>query len=231
MTGQRLLPNTGLTNRWTVGTSGWGPGMDANLAALDALLFLNAISSSVTAPPMTPAQGDRYIVGVGGTGAWAGQDNKVAVYLDAAWTFYPPAIGWIAYVQDLTGELRFDGAAWSTGSTPYDFQMFRYQLPNPPVAGVGEPIVSLLLPRRVTLPVGLVGSRASLKVATTSALNLKLYQNATQVGTVAFAALATAGTFTLASATVYNPGDVFEVYPDALDPTARGLRLVIVGYR
>lgn len=45
------------------------------------------------APPVSPADGDRHIVGVG-TGAWATHNNELARYVaeGAFWQFYPPGI-------------------------------------------------------------------------------------------------------------------------------------------
>jgi hypothetical protein len=43
-----------------------------------------------TTPPATGADGDLYIVGVGATGAWAGQDNNLARFVDEGnfWEFF-----------------------------------------------------------------------------------------------------------------------------------------------
>lgn len=113
MTGERVLPNLGLTNRWTAGSDGWGGGMDADFAMLDALLFLSVKSATLAAPPTSPAEGDRYIVPAGATGAWAAQDTKIAVRVDSAWTFYTPRVGWKAYVVDADKDFRFKAGAWS----------------------------------------------------------------------------------------------------------------------
>lgn len=113
MTGERLLPNLGLTNRWTTGSDAWGVGMDADLAMLDALLFLAVKSATQAAPPASPAEGDRYIVAAPATGAWAGKETNLAVRVDGAWTFYVPRAGWKADVLDVPGVQRFDGTAWA----------------------------------------------------------------------------------------------------------------------
>jgi hypothetical protein len=54
-----------------------------------------------TAPTGSPdTDGDRYIVATGGTGDFAGQDAKVALYLGTAWAFREAPPGSIAWVQD-----------------------------------------------------------------------------------------------------------------------------------
>ena len=95
------------------------------LRQLDAVVQLAVISADLTSPPLQPDEGARYIVAAGGSGDWAGQDGKVAVWTDAAWMFYEPNAGWRADVLATGGMVRFDGSVWSdpaTGSlqnTPY----------------------------------------------------------------------------------------------------------------
>lgn len=228
MTGQRTLPNLGLTNRWTPGTNGWAPGMDLNLAALDALLFLTVQSAALTTPPASPIEGARYIVPAGATGAWAGKDNQIAVELDGAWTFYTARAGWRARVSEVTSDYLFDGAAWAPEVRPYDFQIFRYRIPASP-----EPILSLVMGRAITFPAGLTGSRATAKTApTVAAVDMAIMQNTTQVGTIHFAIGATVGTFSFATAVTFAIGDILEILPPTTANAAfGGLRVIIIGNR
>lgn len=83
------------------------------IAQLDAVVQLNVDALDRTAPPAAPAPGARHIVGVGATGAWAGQDNAVAVFDAQSWRFYAPAIGWTAYLRDTATLAAFDGAGWA----------------------------------------------------------------------------------------------------------------------
>lgn len=62
-------------------------GLNEALKIVDMLLQLSVASVGDTAPPGSPAEGDRYIVGASATGAWASHDGELAEYLDAAWTF------------------------------------------------------------------------------------------------------------------------------------------------
>jgi hypothetical protein len=48
------------------------------LQLLDALVQLSAIARDQTAPPASPAEGERYLVGAGATGAFAGKDLQIA---------------------------------------------------------------------------------------------------------------------------------------------------------
>ena len=82
------------------------------LAMLDALVQLSVLSDTVSAPPATPSEGDRYIAPAGGTGAFAGIAGRIVSYQSGAWTNFVPQRGWVAYIVD-RAELRyFDGAVW-----------------------------------------------------------------------------------------------------------------------
>jgi hypothetical protein len=66
-------------------------------------------------PPGSPANGDRYIVAASGTGAWVGQDAKVAVWNGSAWVFYTPKVGWLAYIEDEQKITAYKVTGWSAG--------------------------------------------------------------------------------------------------------------------
>ena len=66
----------------------------------------------LTAPPGGPAEGDRYIVATGGTGAWAGHDNDITEWNGTAWIFFTPNEGTWCEVEDENTVYIFDGSAW-----------------------------------------------------------------------------------------------------------------------
>lgn len=84
------------------------------LAMLDAIVQLAVLDRDLTSPPGAPDEGDRYIVAAGATGAWDGQDGKVAVRQDGAWVFLSPRAGWLALVADEGEFFHFTGSAWSS---------------------------------------------------------------------------------------------------------------------
>lgn len=67
-------------------------GTNAAINTIDALLQLRVLSVGTTAPPATPVVGGRYIVGAAPTGAWEGQAQKLARWLNGGWTFYDASI-------------------------------------------------------------------------------------------------------------------------------------------
>jgi hypothetical protein len=90
------------------------------LRAFEALVMCSVTSKTLTAPPGSPANGDRYIVATGGTGAWSGHDNALAVWStdnpaapSGEWEFYPALIGFVAFNVADTTYYRYTGSAWA----------------------------------------------------------------------------------------------------------------------
>ncbi len=82
------------------------------LSSLDALVHLAVLERGRTAPPATPAEGDRYLVGPGGSGAFAGHGSEIALFDLGAWRFLSPRPGWRAYVGAENIIVVFDGEQW-----------------------------------------------------------------------------------------------------------------------
>ena len=85
-------------------------GLNESLLTVDALLQLAVVSVGDNAPPGSPANGARYVVGTAPTGAWAGRENQVAQWLDGAWRFYAAR-----YVLNMADGLMYvrQGATWA----------------------------------------------------------------------------------------------------------------------
>lgn len=82
------------------------------LQRLDALVQLSVIARGQSAPPASPTEGERYLVGAGASGAFAGKDFQIAVRLAGAWTFLVPRAGWSVYVAAERLSFVHDGSAW-----------------------------------------------------------------------------------------------------------------------
>jgi hypothetical protein len=108
-------PNLGLVYGWTLGESGWHTGMDANLKRLGAIVGLSVKDRGLTAPPASPADGDRYIIPPGATGDWAGRTDQIAVRINGAWEYHAPQVGWLAYIEDEDKLTVFKPTGWSAG--------------------------------------------------------------------------------------------------------------------
>lgn len=87
------------------------------LRLLDGIVQLSVLDRDLTAPPGSPAEGDRYIPASGATGAWSGWDGSIAYWIDGAWMRILPTPGWLAWVVDEGLLLVHDGSGW-IGTTP-----------------------------------------------------------------------------------------------------------------
>lgn len=108
---ENFAPNLGLPYGYSVGENGWGPSVSNGLKKLDALVNVSVISI-LTAPPSSPTNGDRHLVGVDATGAWVGKDNQIAVRIAGAWEYYAPPLVRTVHVQSLGYFLQWSGTAW-----------------------------------------------------------------------------------------------------------------------
>jgi len=87
------------------------------LRLLDAMVQLSVLDRDLTAPPVSPTDGDRYLVASGSTGLWAGWDLNVVSWVDGVWMRLVPRPGWLAWIADEGALLVYDGAGW-IGATP-----------------------------------------------------------------------------------------------------------------
>lgn len=85
---------------------------NAAFGVLDVLVQLAVADRDSATPPLSPAEGDRYIVAAGSTGAWADHAGEIAAWQDGAWSFHAPCTGWLVWVADEQALLVWDGAGW-----------------------------------------------------------------------------------------------------------------------
>lgn len=83
------------------------------LATLDALVQLSVVSRSLSNPPASPGDGQRYIVAPEATGAWSSQAGRVASWQDGAWVFHAPLPGWLAWVVGESTLVYWTGSMWA----------------------------------------------------------------------------------------------------------------------
>lgn len=88
---------------------------------IDGLVQLSVISATLTAPPASRVEGDRYIIAVGATGAWTGWEDSVAHFSGGAWLRLIPQTGWIAWDQAVGGITTYDATTgWNPLATGSD---------------------------------------------------------------------------------------------------------------
>jgi hypothetical protein len=82
------------------------------LRILDAAIQIAVLDQTRTAPPSSPAEGERHVVATGATGAWAGHANAIATWQDGAWAFLAPKTGWCIWSVADNVVFVFDGTHW-----------------------------------------------------------------------------------------------------------------------
>jgi hypothetical protein len=80
---------------------------------LDGIVQLSVINQTLTAPPGSPAAGDRYIVATGATGLWTGFDDCIAYWVSSAWVKLTPQVGWQAYDAAQGSVFVWTGTVWA----------------------------------------------------------------------------------------------------------------------
>lgn len=86
-----------------------------SLNYVSAWLNCAVLSVGDTAPPGSPSEGDRYIVGSSATGDWSTHDDALAVYR-GGWQFYAPSEGVAVKDLDSGDDYEFVSAAWTVKS-------------------------------------------------------------------------------------------------------------------
>lgn len=103
------MPNLGLTGGFVAGEDDWGEAMNANLLKLSTLTQGGVIGRVAALPTdPAPAEGDVYILTT---------DNTIAVYDEAAWSYFAPREGWLIFDRETQEYLTFDGTAWAVLET------------------------------------------------------------------------------------------------------------------
>ena len=79
----------------------------------------SVIDKDVATPPVSPTEGDAYIVADDATGSWVGHENDIAKWNGTVWVFVTPVEGMNSvYVQDEDWIYLFDGSVWFAVNAP-----------------------------------------------------------------------------------------------------------------
>lgn len=85
------------------------------LATIDCLLGGVIDGDISVAPPELPVPAQLYLVAPGATGAWTGEDGRLASYGEGGWRFSTPIAGLRLTEHDSGLEWLFDGSGWRVG--------------------------------------------------------------------------------------------------------------------
>lgn len=126
-----------------------------------------------SAPPGSPVDGAVYIVLSPGSGAWSGQNEKVAERLNGAWAFYQPILNDTLVVGTTTPtRLRYDGTSWvdfGGGSLPPPTGL------APDTKAVTTAAIAVNASAQVVLTLAKVW--IGLVIQTSAAAEIRIYQN------------------------------------------------------
>lgn len=82
------------------------------LRRLDGLVQLSVKNRTQSAPPDSPQNGERYLIGEDASGAWQSHDGAVALYEDSGWAFVTPQRGWLLYDEAAETLLVLGAHGW-----------------------------------------------------------------------------------------------------------------------
>ncbi len=87
------------------------------LVRADVLAARLIQARDLTTPPVTPTDGQAWIVATGATGDWAGHDTEIAAFLNGGWVFLTPWAGAAFWVAAEATQVSWVGGAWVAGQT------------------------------------------------------------------------------------------------------------------
>lgn len=109
------------------------------LIRLDALLHL-AVEGFAAASPMLPEPGRCWIVAAPASGAWTGQEGRIAQYHAGGWNFIEPADGCLAWIKDEAVFAYRSGDEWRSDAWPAQgLQIGGARLLAPPQPAIADP--------------------------------------------------------------------------------------------
>lgn len=82
------------------------------IRTLEALALGSIENFTTSVPPVSPTEGDLYIVAPTGTGLWSGLDNQIVQYYASSWLVYKPFDGFIILDKSTSLWLKYDGSGW-----------------------------------------------------------------------------------------------------------------------
>jgi hypothetical protein len=92
--------------------------------------WVNSVLSKQGTPPMSPSNGDRYLIDVG-TGVWTAHSNKIAEYLNTSWIYTTPTEGMTVRIDNEPGPIySYLGGIWTKQEFVGDAQYPYYIVPN-----------------------------------------------------------------------------------------------------
>ncbi|MBD3730707.1 MAG: DUF2793 domain-containing protein [Sphingomonadales bacterium] len=100
--------------------------VNQSLSLVDMLLQA-AVEGEASVPPVSPADGESWLVGSAAEGGWSGYEGHLASWQSGVWLFAYPSEGWQVFDRDTRQAIRYSLGEWQ-----------RVQPPAAPVGGSVE---------------------------------------------------------------------------------------------
>jgi hypothetical protein len=189
---------------------------------------LTAKDKDLTTVPVSPTDGDCYIIPSGAGTVWSGHTNKVTFY-DAdttTWIILVPEEGWTCYVQDEDREYIYTGAAW-VRKVSYITSAF-----YPGVLDDAAKVMIHIAVHPFQFAIAFSGSYAKSGATATAETIFSIKKNGSEIGTITFAISGSTGTFAMAAANDVAAGDIISIVgPNTADVTLADLGISLKGLR
>ncbi|MGI9350753.1 MAG: DUF2793 domain-containing protein [Rhizobiaceae bacterium] len=82
------------------------------LRMLDAIVQLSVLAVGTNDAPLSPADGERYVIGDTPVSPWDEKSNQIAAFIDGAWMYFQPVEGWLTWNQANSEMLVYSGETW-----------------------------------------------------------------------------------------------------------------------
>jgi len=83
--------------QWVAAMASPWTAFNNSIFKIDQLLQINVKDVSLVSPPGSETEGDAYIVASPAVGAWAGQENNLAMFINSGYEFIPLTPGSLIY--------------------------------------------------------------------------------------------------------------------------------------
>lgn len=90
--------------------------VNEGLVRLDFLVNC-AVEGTGAAPPVTPQEGDCWLIGAGASGTWSGQAGAIACFQQGQWLLQPPYDG-LRVLNRETGQTLHYHGTWQIAAKP-----------------------------------------------------------------------------------------------------------------
>lgn len=220
----KVAPNNDILYGWATGEDYWGGPMNDNLTFIDTLLHPYIRSMSWSEPPPDAVEGDRYVVAQNPTGAWSGQQAKLAALIEGSWKFYEPKKGWRARLESTGTWTWYNGVDWvdegsgqssqnpTPGNNPREYHLSA-TIPYQPKDR--ELIVMLPIIKAMVLPKNGAGSQFSMENASVGFAEFDIRRNNITIGKMSIDAGQYEAVFTIPNSVTFAAGDRISIYAPA----------------